>query len=178
MGVGEEFVWLAAGRLMWKKNYPLLLQAMERKPGGVLWIAGTGEDEAALRASAPENVKFLGARSDMPELMNAADALVLSSSVEGLPMVLLEAASSGLPCVATDVGGTGEAVLAHRTGYLTAPGDAEAMYHAMAHLCALPAAEREAMGRAAREYVLARFDLRSVVTQWEQLYYALLAVEG
>src|SRR5439155_20360838 len=54
-------------------------------------------------------------------LMNAADAFVLSSSVEGLPTVLLEAAASGLTAVATDVGGVGEAVIHGRTGYVESP---------------------------------------------------------
>jgi len=178
LGLTEEFVWLAAGRLMWKKNYPLLLRAMERQRGSVLLIAGEGPDEAALRSEAPATVRFLGVRTDTAELMNAADALVLSSVVEGLPMVLLEAAASGLPCVATAVGGVSEAVLASRTGYLVAPGDIDALSNAMALVTALSAGEREAMSREAREYALARFDLQAVVEQWEHLYTALLAEES
>jgi len=177
LGLGDEFVWLAAGRLMWKKNYPMLLRAMERQPRSVLLIAGAGPDEAQLRSIAPSSVRFLGARTDVPELMNAADGLVLSSTVEGLPMVLLEAAASGLPCVATAVGGVAEAVLADRTGYLVSPGDTDALTHAMRLLSVLPPADREIMSREAREYALARFDLRAIVEQWEHLYRALLAQE-
>lgn len=175
LGLGEEFVWLAAGRLMWKKNYPLLLSAMERQRDSTLVIAGIGPDEAALRAAAPANVRFLGARADIPELMNAADALALSSSVEGLPLVLLEAAASGLPCVATAVGGVAEAVLDGHTGYLATPADVDALGAAMTRLRALPPEERAALSREAREYALARFDLRAVVDQWVQLYGALPA---
>jgi glycosyltransferase involved in cell wall biosynthesis len=178
LGLGGEFVWLAAGRLMWKKNYPLLLRVMERQKEAVLLIAGTGPDEEALRAAAPASVRFLGARTDLHELMNAADALVLSSDVEGLPMVLLEAAASGLPCVATAVGGVGEAVLAERTGYLVPPGDAAALGVAMARMSMLPAAERAAMSHEARHYACARFDLPAVVNQWEHLYRVLLAEEA
>ena len=176
--LGSGFVWLAVGRLMWKKNYPLLLRAFERQPGAVLLIAGTGPDEAVLRAAAPPNVRFLGARADIPDLMNAADALVLTSAVEGLPMVLLEAAASALPCVATEVGGVPEAVLSGRTGYLSPAGDVDALSQAMAKLAALPAEERAGVGRAAREYALARFDSRAIVEQWERLYDALLAEES
>lgn len=178
LGLGAEFVWLAAGRLMWKKNYPLLLRAVERQLDAVLLIAGSGPDEASLRADAPPNVRFLGARGDLPALMNAADAFALSSSVEGLPMVLLEAAACGLPCVATAVGGVPEAVLAERTGYLVASGDADALAAAMTRLAAASAEERAAMGREARAYALARFDLRAVVDQWERLYRAALAEEA
>ena len=176
--LGSGFVWLAVGRLMWKKNYPLLLRAMRRQPGAVLLIAGAGPDDAVLRAAAPPNVRFLGARADIPDLMNAADALVLTSAVEGLPMVLLEAAASALPCVATEVGGVPEAVLPGRTGYLSPPGDEDALSQAMAKLAALPAEERAGVGRAAREYALARFDLRAIVEQWERLYGVLLAEES
>jgi glycosyltransferase involved in cell wall biosynthesis len=177
LAVGDDFVWLAAGRLMWKKNYPMMLRAMERQRRSILLIAGAGPDEAELRAMAPGTVRFLGARTDLPDLMNAADGLVLSSTVEGLPMVLLEAAASGLPCVATAVGGVAEAVLADRTGYLVSPGDTDALSHAMRLLSVLPPADREVMSHEAREYALARFDLHAIVEQWEHLYRTLLAKE-
>jgi glycosyltransferase involved in cell wall biosynthesis len=177
LGLGDEFVWLAAGRLMWKKNYPLLLRAMARQSGSVLLIAGAGPDEAGLRAMAPGSVRFLGPRDDMPEMMNAADALVLSSTIEGLPMVLLEAAASGLPCVATAVGGAAEAVVPERTGYLARPEDVDSLSGAMARMAALPIEERAGLSQAAHDYAVSRFDLRVVVDQWEHLYKSLLAEE-
>ncbi len=170
LGLGGEFAWLAVGRLMWKKNYPLMLEAMARQSGGVLFIAGTGPDEAQLRRLAGPNVRFLGERQDIPALMNACDGFVLSSDVEGLPMVLLEAAASGLPQVACGCGGVGEAVLDERTGYVVAPGDAAALATAMERLAGLPPEARAAMGQAAREHALARFDLAAVTSQWEDLY--------
>jgi glycosyltransferase involved in cell wall biosynthesis len=173
LGLGGEFAWLAAGRLMWKKNYPLLLEAMAAQSEGVLLIAGDGPDAARLRELAGRNVRFLGARQDMPALMNACDGLVLSSKVEGLPMVLLEAAASGLPQVATAVGGVGEAVIPE-SGYVVPPGDAAALAGAMRRLAALPPEERAAMGRAARQHAMARFDLAAVTSQWEELYRELL----
>jgi glycosyltransferase involved in cell wall biosynthesis len=178
LGLGDEFVWLAVGRLMWKKNYPLLLRAMARQTGSVLLIAGAGPDEAELRAMAPGSARFLGSRDDMAELMNAADAFVLSSTVEGLPLVLLEAAASGLPCVATSVGGAVEAIVPERTGHLVPPEDVEALAGAMARIAALPKDERDALGRAAREYAVSRFDMGAVVDQWERLYRTMLAEES
>lgn len=172
--IGDEFAWLAAGRLMWKKNYPLMLEAMARQQEGVLLIAGEGPDEARLGQLAGPNVRFLGARQDMPALMNACDGLVLSSDVEGLPMVLLEAAASGLPQVATAAGGVPEAVLHERTGYVVPIGDATALAAAMQRLAALPPAARDTMARAAREHAVAQFDLAAVTSQWEDLYRRLL----
>ncbi len=173
LGASREFVWLAAGRLMWKKDYPALLRAAALQPGCALWIAGTGPLEGELRALARElgvNASFLGAREDMPDLMNAADALVLSSVVEGLPMVLLEAAASGLPSVATAAGGSDEVVIDAQTGFLTPCGDVEALAHSMARLAALPEEARLEMSRAARAAMMERFDLRMVASQWERLY--------
>ncbi len=174
LGLRGEFAWLAAGRLMWKKNYPLLLEAMERQAGAVLFVAGEGPDAVRLQLQARPNVRFLGARQDIPALMNACDGFVLSSDVEGLPMVLLEAAASGLPQVACGCGGVGEAVLDECTGYVTPPGDAAALAAAMERLAALPPETRAAMGLAAREHALARFHLPTVTSQWEALYRRLL----
>jgi glycosyltransferase involved in cell wall biosynthesis len=171
LGLSGEFAWLAAGRLMWKKNYPLTLEAMAQERNAILLIAGEGPDEARLRELAPPNVRFLGPRSDLPELMNAADAFVLSSSVEGLPLVLLEAAASGLPCVATAVGGVPEAMVAERTGFLVPPSDPAALASAMSRLAT---ADRAAMSRAAREFAVSRFDMRAVASHWERLYRELL----
>jgi glycosyltransferase involved in cell wall biosynthesis len=173
VGVSGDFLWLAAGRLHWKKDYPSVFAAMERLPGGVLCIAGEGPLETELRNQARPlgaRVRFQGARDDLPALLNAADGLVLSSVVEGMPVVLLEAASSGLPCVATRVGGVEEAVADGVTGFLAPPGDPAALADRMARLAALPAASLAEMGRAARQQALDRYDIRLTVAQWEALY--------
>jgi len=173
LGLGEEFAWLAAGRLMWKKDYPTMLRAMARQRAGVLFIAGSGPLEPELRALARElgvDARFLGSRDDIPELMNACDGLLLSSVVEGLPMVLLEAASCGLPCVATDAGGAREAVANERTGYVVPPGIPDALAAAMSHLTELSGQARRDMSQAARELAVTRFDLSVVTAQWERLY--------
>ncbi len=172
LGVGDEFLWLAAGRLIWKKDYPTLLAAMERLKGGLLYIAGAGPLEGELRALAGRRVRFLGARGDLPPLLNAADGLALSSVIEGMPMVLLEAAASGLPCVATRAGGAEEVVAHGETGYLVPCGDAGALATEMSRLMELPPESRKALGRAARERALARFDIHRIAEQWEALYLA------
>lgn len=70
-----------------------------------------------------ERVPLPALRKDVPELMNAADAFVMSSAWEDIPVVLLEAAAAGLPIVATDVGGNGEVVLEGKSGLIPyAPG--------------------------------------------------------
>lgn len=181
LGVDARFVWLAAGRLMWKKDYPTMLRAFAAQRGGVLMVAGVGPLDDELRSMAGQmraDVRFLGERDDIAALMNAADALVLSSGIEGLPMVLLEAAASGLVAVSTDAGGAREAIVEGETGYVVPVGDAEALSSAMALMGSLDAAERERMSRLARERAVARFDLNAVVTQWERCYGELLERAG
>ncbi|MGC9970679.1 MAG: glycosyltransferase [Bryobacteraceae bacterium] len=177
LGAGHEFVWLAAGRLHWKKDYPTMLRAFASQQLGLLLIAGEGPEESALRALAAElkaNVRFLGLRADVPELMNAANGFLLSSTVEGLPLALLEAASSALPCVATDAGGVAEIVLDGRTGFLVPPGDPAALGAAMCRLRGTTPQVRRQMGQAAREHAVAHFDMAVVVARWERLYEELL----
>ena len=173
LGFGEEFLWLAAGRLMWKKGHGALLEAFASVSEGVLLIAGSGPLEEKLRQQAEElrvSVRFLGHRRDMADLMRACDAFVQASVVEGLPMALLEASAAALPCVATSAGGAGEVVINGRTGYLAEPGDPASLAAAMKKLAAMPAQQRRRMGEAARAHVLARFEMESVISQWEALY--------
>jgi SAM-dependent methyltransferase len=175
--VAAAFVWLAAGRLMWKKDYPTLLRAFATQRGAVLLIAGEGPQETELRALARElavDARFLGRVDDMPALMNAADALVLSSVVEGLPMALIEAASSGLPAVATDAGGVREAILEGQTGFVCPPRDPAGLGEAMSRLAALSPEARARMGVAARAHAVARFDLKRVAAEWDRAYRELL----
>ena len=174
LALGNEFVWLAAGRLMWKKDYPAMLEAFAPLPKGVLLIAGDGPDRERLQARAGPRVRFLGQRGDMPALMAASDAFVLSSKIEGLPVVLLEAAASGLPVVTTEAGGAAEAVLEGETGFVVPPGAPGALREALSRVMTLPAPAREAMGDAARRFALDHFDERNIVLRWEALYSELL----
>jgi glycosyltransferase involved in cell wall biosynthesis len=175
-GLDGEFTWLAVGRLMWKKDYPTMLQAFSTVRGGVLLIAGAGPQEKEL-AKLP-NVRFLGPRRDIAELMSCADAFVLSSVVEGLPVALLEAAASGLPAVATNVGGVHEAIVEGRTGFIVPPGDPAAIAQAMRRVMEMSSQEREAMGQAAAAYARQNFDWTVVMERWERLYDELLEREA
>ena len=178
LGLGTEFVWLAVGRLMWKKGYETMLRAFAEQGRSLLLIAGSGPQERELEELARElrvHARFLGPRDDVPELMAASDGFVQSSLVEGLPLALLEAAASGLPSVVSDAGGVSEVVHDGRTGFVVPLGNPQALGAAVSRLVAMPEEQRRRLGVAAREHVVNNFDLDVVVTRWEGLYRELLA---
>ncbi len=111
-----------------KKGIKNLLEAaknLQKKIDFQLLIIGTGKDERKLRQIAQEaaiNVSFLGERNDVKEILQVIDIFVLASLYEGFPVVVLEAMASGLPIVASRVGGLKEAVLDGKTGFLVEPG--------------------------------------------------------
>jgi glycosyltransferase involved in cell wall biosynthesis len=180
IGLYEEFLWFAAGRLDPVKDYPTLLWAMVEVPERArLVIAGGGPFESELRRLSREfglerRVRFLGFEPDVRRWMQPADGFVLSSRWEGLPMGLLEAAACALPAVATDVPGTREVIVDGQTGWLTPPGNAAALGAAMTRMMQTPAEERKAMGERARARVIERFSLELVLDRWEALYAELL----
>jgi glycosyltransferase involved in cell wall biosynthesis len=184
---GEQFVWLAVGRLDKPKDYPTLLRAFSRlcrvRDRTLLWIVGEGPLREELHhlmrdLNLQHRVRFWGVRSDIPSLMKASDAFVMSSSWEGLPLALIEAQACGLPAVVTDVGGNAEVVIHEETGFIVPPKNPDALAEAMLRLMALPVEMRQQMGTLARQRVEQQFSLESVVTQWENLYHELLQTKN
>ncbi len=178
------FQWLAVGRLFPLKDYPTLLQAFATLPEhATLTIAGAGPEESNLRSLAAalhisHRVRFAGFVSDTAAFFGNADAFVLSSRWEGLPLGPLEAAAHGLPVVATDGPGTRETIRlddSAPSGFLVPIADPQALAAAMASLMALSPADRQAMGARGRAFVEANFSLEGILDQWEDLYRQLLA---
>jgi glycosyltransferase involved in cell wall biosynthesis len=182
-----EFAWVAIGRDHPAKDYLTMLRGFakvqERAPGSVLLLIGEGllggETEALARElNLGDAVRFLGMRNDVPELMSTADAYVMSSAWEGMPVVLLEAAAAGLPIVATSVGGNPEVVCDGESGFLVPPRDPAALAGAMLRLSAVPETQRGAMGERGREHVRNLYGLGRMVQRWEDLYREVLARKG
>ena len=173
--VQNQFVWLAIGRLREEKDYPNMLRAFAGVRGAVLLIVGEGELRAQIEHLVSElqiedRVHFLGFRQDASDLLNAADGYVLSSRWEGLPLVLLEAGASGLPIVATNVGGNAEVVQNGKTGFLVDPANPYALRSAMQGVMALTEGERRRMGTASRTFIVNNYCMSHIVTEWEALY--------
>lgn len=179
LGVGDAFTWLALGSFRdEQKDYSNLLRAFARAseavPGARLLIGGEGVLLDAKRAEAQamglaDRVTFLGLRSDVPRLMAACNAFVMSSAWEALPVVLIEAAAAAMPMIVTDVGGNAEIAGGGR-GVVIAPKDSTALADAMIAMMRMPEEERQALGERARHHAKASYDIRSVVDQWEGLY--------
>ena len=135
------FAFFFVGRLDPLKDLGTLLGAFAALPPELmrrsrLYLVGEGRERASLEARRDalqlgDRVRFLGARNDVSDLLTAADAFVMSSISEGLPMVLLEAMAAGVPCVATAVGGISQ-LLASDRGLCVPARDPVALARAMA----------------------------------------------
>jgi glycosyltransferase involved in cell wall biosynthesis len=115
-------------------------------------------------------VRLLGFEPKLLRWMQAADAFVLSSLWEGLPMALLEAASCALPAVATDVPGVREVIEPGANGLLVPPRDPSALAEAMHQMMRMPLAARLRFGHHARRHTTMHFDIETVLDRWEDLY--------
>jgi len=177
------FLFLAVGSLSKQKGYFDLIKALSginnEHEQWSLVIAGKGplEEELikeAVSSGLQEKVIFLGNHDDVPALMAASDALVLSSLWEGLPGVVLEAMASELPVVATAVGGTPELVIENETGFLVPAGEPEELVEALQKMMRLDDEKRRAMGRAGRKRVEEVFHVEKMVKAYEALYFTCL----
>ena len=115
----------SVGHLIERKGHDVAIDAMEQVPGATLLIAGAGKLQRSLEKQAKkrgviDRIRFLGAvaHEKLPEIYSATDAVVLASSREGWPNVLLEAMACGAPCIATDIPGSREVITDRRAGVL------------------------------------------------------------
>lgn len=138
-------------------------------------VVGGGPDLPRVRLLADASagcVRVLGERSDVGDLVAASDVVCLSSSTEGLPMIVIEAMALGRAIVSTDVGGISEAVIPGRTGWLVPAGDGEAYAETLVNVARAPA-ERAALGSEARRVFEARYQLESMVEAYATLLEAV-----
>ena len=176
--------WLigTVGRLQTVKNQPLLARAFvrllqmhpEAKDRLRLVIIGEGplrsEIEQILRSAGCEQLAWMpGARNDIPEILKALDCFVLPSQAEGTSCTLQEAMSSGLPVVATAVGGTPALVENGVTGFLVPSDDESALADAMFAQFMNPEQARK-QGQTARARALDGFALDGMVARYRELF--------
>jgi glycosyltransferase involved in cell wall biosynthesis len=176
-GPREAGLVLHVGRLVEKKGSAVLIEAMAGLEGARLIVIGDGPLRGALERRAGPSVQFLGARppDEVASWMRRASLLAAPSltagdgDAEGLPNVVVEAAASGLPVVATHHSGIPEAVMDGETGFLVPEGDAAAL---AARIGALLGSEgrRRDMGESARRLAAQRFDRARLTRLLEAIY--------
>jgi glycosyltransferase involved in cell wall biosynthesis len=182
LGLEEDFAFLSVGRLEVPKNHRGLLKAFagvaERCSARLLIVGEGGQakelEEYCSELGLSDRVHFLGKRHDVQALMRAVDAFVISSTWEGLPNVLLEAAIAGLPVVSTSVGDIPFIIQDGRWGLLVSPGDSDALARAMREMTDLLPSERAQIGKNLRATVIEQFDIRKIIDHWERVYEELL----
>ena len=128
-----------------------------------------GELEALARSlSISDAVRFLGTRSDVPEVLSLIDVLALSSHIEANPVSILEAMAAEKPVVATRVGSVDKAVQDGRSGYLVSPGSEEELAGRLIELLR-DRSRAAAFGRAGRQHVLEHASIQRMVAGYEDL---------
>jgi glycosyltransferase involved in cell wall biosynthesis len=161
---------VAVGRFAGQKGFPLLIEALalarSRQPGVHLTLVGDGPLRPALMAQVAAaglqgHVTFAGWQDEagVRAALARAQALVLSSFAEGLPVVAMEAMAAGRPVIATAIAGLPELVIPGETGWLVPAGDPIALAGAIHALAATPPDRLAAMAEAARARALARHDI-------------------
>jgi sugar transferase (PEP-CTERM/EpsH1 system associated) len=186
---GEDglFVVGTVGRMQTVKAQPLLaaafVRALQRQPGLRkrlrLVMVGDGplraQAQAVLAQAGVGDLVWLpGERADVPDVMRGLDCFALPSLAEGISNTILEAMASGLPVVATAVGGNAELLVDGQTGDLVPSGDVEAMAACIASLASDPV-RSAAMGAAGRKRAEQFFSLPAMVGAYRHLYDRLLA---
>ncbi|MGW3962491.1 glycosyltransferase [Amycolatopsis sp. NPDC005003] len=172
LGVPERTpVALCLARLEPQKRHDVLLDAWAAVDGdAVLWLAGDGSRRGELERRAQalgRRVEFLGTRTDVPDLLAAADVTVLTSDWEGLPLAVLESMAAGRPVVATDVGGIG-GVLSGGGGIVVPPADPAATAAALSTLLFDPAARETAAAEGIRA-VERDYDPHALMKSYDEL---------
>jgi glycosyltransferase involved in cell wall biosynthesis len=172
------FRFVAVGRLVAVKNLGMLIEAFatvaKNHTDATLRIVGDGPERDFLERRVAEmklagRIAFSGFVDDIDAVMRDADAVVLSSLSEGMPMSILEAMRAGLPVIATRVGGIPEIVIDGRTGILVASKDTRALANAMESLIGnRDAAAR--MGQAGYERLTDSFSIERMIAAYEELY--------
>ena len=175
----NSFVWITVARMEPQKDFFTLISSFKEycSDNSILLIAGDGELRTRIEAKVKEykledSIKFLGFRKDVPELLSASDAFVISSFYEGFSLVAVEAMSVGLPVVSSNNGVQTEFITNGENGFLVTPQSIEELGNAMLKIEKMLPAERNMLSEKARLNAM-NYDIEKIVDIWESAYDAL-----
>ena len=123
-----------------------------------------------------DNIIFTGTRNDIPELLSAMDLLLVPSEQEGFSVVILEAMASGIPVVATVVGGNAEAVVHNKSGFIHPFGDLSSLSNSVVELIN-DEDMRNRFGIAGKNILIQKLNINKTVSETECLYTELLYIK-
>jgi glycosyltransferase involved in cell wall biosynthesis len=181
LGTGaKDPIILAVGRVVPVKRYDVLIDAFAEfahtRPDAHLVLAGDGDpvlrSDLARQARPTPHIHFLGWRRDLERLYTDADVLALTSDTEGTPVAVIEAIASGVPVVATQVGGV-EDIITPGMGILVQRGSSRAVAAALTSLLKRPVAVPDDL----RDDIIRRFSHRRLISDIAALYDELLAAK-
>lgn len=179
----QPFVIGSVGRMAAVKDFPTLVRAFvslqknnkqfNKRPLRLVMIGdgvAKAECEVLLREAGVQQLAWLpGERNDVPELMRGMDLFVLPSLAEGISNTILEAMATGLPVVATQVGGNAELVQEGDTGLLVPPGDVDTMARAINKYCQNTEMVRQ-HGQRARGVIEQNFSMAAMTQGYLDVY--------
>lgn len=179
MGVAsDDTVLIKVARFWPEKRHDVLLHAfthlLTKTTKVQLWIPGVGPEEQRVRALADQlgvaaQCRFLGFRTDLPELLAMADIQVHTSDEEGVPLAILSGMAAARPIVSTRVGGIAEVIRGNHSGVLINRREPEAFAEAVFDLIADPVRQQQ-LGVAAQQFIETEYSLAAATARVERLY--------
>ena len=175
--LSDSKIFLSVGTLHDVKDYPNLLNAisLSNKDNAVFLIAGQGPDsELLLKLSEKLNIRkkirFVGVVEDIPLLMSSVDCFVLSSKYEGMPMVVLEALSQGLPIISTKVGAVPDYLRFELGRLLVNKEQPKALSNAIDEFLLLSLADIQSIRSMSLELAKSKFSSERLAMEWKTIY--------
>jgi len=178
----EDFIIGIVARLDPIKNHKILISAfkeiVKNYPQTKLIIVGDGPlreelKEKSYQLGINNKVIFMGERNDVPEILKTFDVFVLPSLNEGMSNTILEAMATGIPVIASNVGGNPELVIDGETGFLFPTNDVESLVQKIKTYILYPELKQK-HGYNARKRVEEEFSLDQMVRRYEELYLELV----
>ena len=174
----NDFVLGNVGRMDYLKNQRILIEILPAlkkiSPQIKLILVGGGEEEGnlkklAIKKDVKNDVTFLGQRSDVNQILKAFDIFIFPSLTEGLPLVIIEAMATGLPVVASYVGGIPELIIHGKNGFLVSPTSKKGIKNTIIKLLQNQKL-RQNVGKTGREIFESRFSLPQMVKNYLKVY--------